>query len=296
MERTRSGTETCWREYCRPGRRGHGGRRDAYDRGEPDHRPAGAGGALPTPRRLGLALLIREAGLEDKAITATSIGYTLAPRINASGRMGRARTGGGAAAHQGPGPGGGSWPRSCAHLNRERQTIEGEIFRQCVDRLDRGPPEAGAVPLVLVRGALAPGRGGHRGLPPDARSTPAPAFMICLDDGDGQGLLPLLRRRSTCLPRWRAALTCWRASAATSWPPASPSGRRTSRFSPAAADERLGRGALAAGASPVSALEVDAARCEARRADTVGGGGRSGPAGALRYWQPPARPRAAGGH
>ena len=43
------------------------------------------------PRRLGLALLIREAGLEDKAITATSIGYTLAPRINASGRMGRAQ-------------------------------------------------------------------------------------------------------------------------------------------------------------------------------------------------------------
>ncbi len=46
---------------------------------------------LSHPRRLGLALLIREAGLEDKAITATSIGYTLAPRINASGRMGRAQ-------------------------------------------------------------------------------------------------------------------------------------------------------------------------------------------------------------
>ena len=109
----------------------------AYDRGEPDHRPAGAGGALP-PRRLGLALLIREAGLEDKAITATSIGYTLAPRINASGRMGRAQMAVELLLTRDRERGEQLAQELCA-LNRERQTIEGEIFRQCVDRLDRAP-------------------------------------------------------------------------------------------------------------------------------------------------------------
>ena len=46
---------------------------------------------LNPARRLGLLQLIRSAGLEEKAVTAVSVGYTLAPRINASGRMGRAR-------------------------------------------------------------------------------------------------------------------------------------------------------------------------------------------------------------
>ena len=60
---------------------------------------------LEHPRRLGLAALLREAGLEGKPVTSVSVGYTLAPRINASGRMGQRHAGGGAAAHRRPGPG-----------------------------------------------------------------------------------------------------------------------------------------------------------------------------------------------
>ena len=45
---------------------------------------------LDPPRRLGFASLIRYAGLEDKPVTSVAVGYTLAPRINASGRMGMA--------------------------------------------------------------------------------------------------------------------------------------------------------------------------------------------------------------
>ena len=45
---------------------------------------------LDPPQRIGFASLIRCAGLEDKPVTSVSVGYTLAPRINASGRMGMA--------------------------------------------------------------------------------------------------------------------------------------------------------------------------------------------------------------
>ena len=69
--------------------------------------------ALAHPRRVGLAQLMEEAGLGDKPVTSVSIGYTLAPRINAAGRMGQADlaaelllTGTRAARPL--------WPRSCA--------------------------------------------------------------------------------------------------------------------------------------------------------------------------------------
>ena len=42
-----------------------------------------------TPR-VGLRLLLREVGLEGRPLTTSLVGYTLAPRINAAGRMGRA--------------------------------------------------------------------------------------------------------------------------------------------------------------------------------------------------------------
>ena len=70
----------------------------------------------------------------------------------------------------------------CA-LNRERQTIEGEIFRQCVDRLDRAP-QKGAVLLAVPEW--------HQGVVGIVASRlteryGCPAFMICLDHGMGKG-------------------------------------------------------------------------------------------------------------
>ena len=137
---------------------------------------------LSHPRRLGLALLIREAGLEDKAITATSIGYTLAPRINASGRMGRAQMAVELLLTRDRERGEQLAQELCA-LNRERQTIEGEIFRQCVDRLDRAP-QKGAVLLADPEW--------HQGVVGIVASRlteryGCPAFMICLDHGMGKG-------------------------------------------------------------------------------------------------------------
>lgn len=45
--------------------------------------------ALQSPRRVGLQALIRECGCGRQPVTAGTVGYTLAPRINAAGRMGQ---------------------------------------------------------------------------------------------------------------------------------------------------------------------------------------------------------------
>ena len=78
---------------------------------------------------------------------------------------------------------GGQLAQELCALNRERQTIEGEIFRQCVDRLDRAP-RRGAVLLADPEW--------HQGVVGIVASRlteryGCPAFMICLDHGMGKG-------------------------------------------------------------------------------------------------------------
>ncbi len=137
---------------------------------------------LERPRRVGLAALLREAGLEGKPLTSVSIGYTLAPRINASGRMGQAMLAvdllltddSGRAARL---------AQTLCGLNRERQSIEMEIYQDCVRRLERQPQQGVAV--------LAD-EGWHQGVVGIVASRLSeklcmPCFMICLDKGIGKG-------------------------------------------------------------------------------------------------------------
>lgn len=138
--------------------------------------------ALTTPKRLGLAMLLREAGLEGRPLTTVSIGYTLAPRINASGRMGQAMlavelllTKDAERAAQ--------LARELCELNRERQAIESDIFQSCVQRLEQAPQEQA---LVLADS------GWHQGVVGIVASRLSeryhcPCFMICLDQGVGKG-------------------------------------------------------------------------------------------------------------
>ena len=137
---------------------------------------------LSPARRLGFASLIRCAGLEDKPVTSVSVGYTLAPRINASGRLGMAEvavelflTGDPARAEE--------LAAQLCELNRERQGIESDIFQQCVHLLDQSPQQ-GAIVLADSQW--------HQGVVGIVASRLAekyacPCFMICLDGQLGKG-------------------------------------------------------------------------------------------------------------
>lgn len=161
--------------------------------------------------------------MEGKPLTATTIGYTLAPRINASGRMGCATLAGELLLTDDPARAEELARELCA-LNRERQAIEGEIFAQCVELLDR---EGGGHPVIVLAS-----EGWHQGVVGIVASRltekySCPAFMICLQDGKGKGSC-----RSYGGFNLFAALEqcagCWRTLAATSWLPASPSIRKIS--------------------------------------------------------------------
>ena len=137
---------------------------------------------LNPPRRLGLASLIRCAGLEDRPVTSVSVGYTLAPRINASGRMGMAEVAAELFLTHDPARAEELAAQLC-ELNRERQDIEGEIFQQCVQHLEE-TPQQGAIVLA--------GDQWHQGVVGIVASRLAekyacPCFMICLDGGMGKG-------------------------------------------------------------------------------------------------------------
>lgn len=82
--------------------------------------------ALRRTGRPGLRALLHEAGLDERPLTATAIGYTLAPRINASGRMGCASLAGELLLTDDPARGE-ELSRALCDLNRERQAIEAEI-------------------------------------------------------------------------------------------------------------------------------------------------------------------------
>ena len=138
--------------------------------------------ALAHPRRVGLAQLMEEAGLGDKPVTSVSIGYTLAPRINAAGRMGQADLAAELLLTRDPGRAAALAQELCA-LNRERQTIECEIFQECVQQLERRP-QSGIILLADEHW--------HQGVVGIVASRltekySCPAFMVCLDQGMGKG-------------------------------------------------------------------------------------------------------------
>jgi len=93
---------------------------------------------LAQTQKPGLRLLMRIAGVDRAACDESAIGYRLAPRINASGRLGRPE----AAlalllsedddeAH--------SLAEELERLNRERQAIEERILRAAIDEIDSWP-------------------------------------------------------------------------------------------------------------------------------------------------------------
>ena len=137
---------------------------------------------LHSSPRPGLKALIEEAGLGDKRITATNIGFTLAPRLNASGRLGQASM---AAellltdSHRVAA----SRAADLCQLNRDRQMLETDIWREAQAMIGDARP---TTPIVLSCETW------HQGVIGIAASrlTEAynvPAIMICLDGEKGKG-------------------------------------------------------------------------------------------------------------
>ncbi len=131
--------------------------------------------------RPGLAALMKESGCTAENVTATSIGYMLAPRINAAGRMSQIEwavelflTDDEERA--------GHLAKALCDLNRQRQQVESQIYEEAVSMLPAGqPPEA----IVLADETW------HQGVVGIVASRMAeeyccPTFLICLDGDHGK--------------------------------------------------------------------------------------------------------------
>ena len=135
--------------------------------------------------RPGLQALLREAGCPRGQVpTTVTIGYGLAPRINAAGRMEQAGTALELLLTQDP-QRGQELAQELCQLNRLRQAIELEIFQHC-DQLLTHTPALSAPVIVLA------GEGRHQGVIGIVASRLAekyacPAFMISLDGDKGKG-------------------------------------------------------------------------------------------------------------
>ena len=135
--------------------------------------------------RPGLQALLREAGCPRGQVpTTVTIGYGLAPRINAAGRMEQAGTALELLLTQDP-QRGTELAQELCQLNRLRQAIELEIFQHC-DQLLTHTPALSAPVIVLA------GEGWHQGVIGIVASRLAekyacPAFMISLDGDKGKG-------------------------------------------------------------------------------------------------------------
>ncbi len=137
--------------------------------------------SLRQTKRPGLLALMKLAGCEKESLTASGVGYMLAPRINAAGRMGqitiavdllltqeeeKAET----------------LAQSLCQLNKERQAVESEIYQQATSMLPEGDiPDA----IVLADESW------HQGVVGIVASRIAeeyccPTFLICLDGDHGK--------------------------------------------------------------------------------------------------------------
>lgn len=138
--------------------------------------------SLSKSPRPGIQALLFEAGVSGKKLTASTIGYSLAPRINAAGRLGKAAVAVDLLLTADKNEAAELAAELC-RLNRERQNLEHEIWEEAHRILEESPP---AAPIVLVS------EDWHQGVIGIAASKLAdeyalPTIMICLDGDTGRG-------------------------------------------------------------------------------------------------------------
>ncbi len=131
----------------------------------------------------GLRALIKEAGFDAQALTCSNIGYSIAPRINAAGRMGRAMLAASLLLTQDEEAAKEQARELCA-LNRERQRLEAETFAEAAAMLEKSRIPEG--PIVLASDTW------YQGVVGIVASRLAerffrPVAMVCLCNGVGRG-------------------------------------------------------------------------------------------------------------
>lgn len=132
--------------------------------------------------RPGLAALLRESGASDRRISSSTIGFALAPRLNAAGRLGEVAIAGRLLLTHDKNEAVKLASELC-ELNRRRQHLETEIWDDASGMMDGKTPSE---PIVLASEKW------HQGVIGIAASKLAeqyskPTIMICLDGDKGKG-------------------------------------------------------------------------------------------------------------
>ena len=133
---------------------------------------------------IGLHALLKEAGLTGKDISSVQIGFVLAPRINAAGRMGAADMAAELLLCQDEAKAEALAKALCA-LNRERQNVEQDIYTQAEEMIGHMPDRQRSA-LVLESSRW------HQGVVGIVASRLSekysrPSFMIHLNGSTGKG-------------------------------------------------------------------------------------------------------------
>ena len=131
---------------------------------------------------VGIKALLSKCNASDNKIVASTIGFTLAPRINAAGRLGKIQTAYDLLTTD-------NW--NCAlslatdlcSLNKERQSIETSIWNEAIDILDK---EELSSPIVLSSKEWHPGVVGIAASRL-AEKYSLPVITICVKNGIGKG-------------------------------------------------------------------------------------------------------------
>ena len=137
--------------------------------------------SLRNTKRPGIAALMQESGCDTEHVSASSIGFMLAPRINAAGRMGQIDLAIELFLTEDP-VRAMEVAKALCELNRQRQAVESEIYQTAVSMLPSGQtPDA----IVLADESW------HQGVVGIVASRIAeeyacPTFLICLDGEHGK--------------------------------------------------------------------------------------------------------------
>lgn len=137
--------------------------------------------AMQQSSRLGLLALMAECQVSPGAVNSSTIGYTLAPRINAAGRMGQVEIAEELFLTQDPQEAAALAAQLC-RLNRQRQSVEAEIYEDARAMLE-GEKNPDAIVLA--------GEDWHQGVVGIVASRLSeeygcPVFLICLSGETGK--------------------------------------------------------------------------------------------------------------